>query len=132
MTHTRTFRGHEGVVPPLGLRASVAAPPAPVDLVEDELVDLEVTELTTDDTSLAVVETIPDTEGDEPVELVTEAIELPTNRDKVKVIDAFIAEQREQGAVIDVADDATKPEKLAAIEAWAETIPALSNTDTEE
>lgn len=142
MGRTRVFYGHEGVVPPLGLRAPVAAPPAP-EVDDEEIVDAaelhddpasidEGGEQTEDD-GTAVIETIPGTENDEPVELEAEAVDLPTSRDKVAVIDAFITEQREKGAVIEVAEDATKPEKLAAIEAWAETIPVLSdNTDTEE
>lgn len=141
MGRTRVFYGHEGVVPPLGLRASVAAPPAP-EVDDEEIVDD--TELHADSSSIdeageqtddgtAVIETIPGTEDGEPVEIEAEPIDLPTSRDKVKVIDAFIAEQREKGAVIEVAEDATKPEKLDAIAAWAETIPALSdNTDTKE
>lgn len=60
MGRVRVFYGHEGVVPPTGLRSRSAAAPAP------EVEDAEVVD---------VVETIPGTENAAPVELVAEAVE---------------------------------------------------------
>ena len=59
MGRVRVFYGHEGVVPPTGLRSRSAAAPAP------EAPDAEVD----------VIETIPGTEDAAPVEIVGEAVE---------------------------------------------------------
>lgn len=59
MGRVRVFYGHEGVVPPTGLRSRSAAAPAPE--VEDAEVD--------------VIETIPGTEDAAPVEIVGEPVE---------------------------------------------------------
>lgn len=59
MGRVRVFYGHEGVVPPTGLRSRSAAAPAPE--VEDAEVD--------------VIETVPGTEDAAPVEIVGEAVE---------------------------------------------------------
>ena len=59
MGRVRVFYGHEGVVPPTGLRSRSAAAPAPE--VEDAEVD--------------VIETIPGTEDAAPVDIVGEPVE---------------------------------------------------------
>ncbi len=59
MGRVRVFYGHEGVVPPTGLRPRSAAAPAP------EAPDAEVD----------VIETIPGTEDAAPVEIVGEPVE---------------------------------------------------------
>lgn len=58
MGRVRVFYGHEGIVPPTGLRPRSAAEPAP---------DAE--------SEVDVIETIPGTEDGAPVELVGEAVE---------------------------------------------------------
>lgn len=101
MTRTRVFYGHEGVVPPTGLRARSGARPGPE---ADEVV------------------TIEGTEGNAPTELTAEAIELPDNSWKVPAIDGFAEEHG-----IEFPEGAKKPEKLAAVEAWAAHLPTLTD-----
>lgn len=105
MTRTRVFYGHEGVVPPTGLRARSGGRPGPE---VDEVV------------------TIEGTEGEAPTELTAEAIELPDNSWKVPQIDAFAEEHG-----IEFPEGAKKPEKLAAVEAWAATLPELTDESGE-
>jgi len=107
MGRVRVFYGHEGVVPPTGLRARSAADPAPDEV--DEVV------------------TIEGTEGDEPTELTAEAIELPDNSWKVPQIDAFAEEHG-----IEFPEGAKKPEKLAAVEAWAAALPELTDASGDD
>lgn len=94
MGRVRVFYGHEGVVPPTGLRSRSAAAPAPE--VEDAEVD--------------VIETIPGTEDAAPVEIVGEAVEdsevaspaeivnadgspVPVDEDGVPVLESVADEQ---------------------------------------
>lgn len=105
MGKVRVFYGHEGVVPPTGLRSRSAADAAPVEEA-DEIV------------------TEPGTEGDAPTELTAEAIELPDTSWKVPQIDAFAEEHG-----IEFPEGAKKPEKLAAIDDWAAKLPTLGDAD---
>ncbi len=98
MGRVRVFYGHEGVVPPTGLRARSGAAPE------------------------AEVATIEGTEGDAPTELTAEAIDLPDNSWKVPQIDAFAEEHG-----IEFPEGAKKPVKLAAVEAWAAALPELTD-----
>lgn len=65
-------------------------------------------------------------EAGEPAETFeAEELVLPTTRSKVSEIDDFISARRDAGDEIDVADDATKPEKLDAIQRWADSLPQI-------
>lgn len=99
MGRVRTFYGHEGVVYPTGLIPSGAG---------------------ADEADVEEIETIPGTEGYEPNEVDAEAIDLPDNSWKVGKIDSFASEH---GITFD--DGATKPEKLAVIQKWADDLPTL-------
>lgn len=103
MTMVRRFRGHERLVPPLGLRASAAAEAAPEEVISDEV------------------------EGAEPVELVAEPIVLPTSRAKVAELDAFA-----EAHGITFPEDADKLAKREAIEEWAAGLPELTDEGATE
>lgn len=96
MGKVRTFYGHGGSVPPLGLVARGAGEDA----------------------------------ADETFE--TEELVLPTTRSSVPEIDDFIAARREAGDTIEVADDAKKGDKLAAIQTWADSLPSLEGEPTDD
>lgn len=92
MGRVRVFYGHEGVVPPTGLRSRSAAAPAPE--VEDAEVD--------------VIETIPGTEDAAPVEIVGEPVEdgeVPVDEDGVPVLEP-IADEDDAAAVAAAPDRA--------------------------
>lgn len=73
--------------------------------------------------------------GDAPVDETTfeaEELVLPTTRSKVDEIDGFIATRREAGDVIEVDDSASKADKLAAIQAWADSLPSIGGDESDD
>lgn len=106
MGRVRTFRGHEGVVPPTGLRPRSAAPAAPA---EDEIEEVEVVETETPEVEVE--------NSDAPADELN-YIDVPDSSWKVSDIDAF-AELYE----ITFPDGVKKAGKLEAITAWAASVP---------
>lgn len=111
MGRVRVFYGHEGVVPPLGLRAPAAAAPASVD---DEVVEYVSTDPLGDPIEL-VGEPIDDAAGDDD-ELVGDPIEpegdLPDEDWTNAEIDDWAAARE-----VDLAGAKKKRDKLALIAA---------------
>ena len=110
MGRVRVFYGHEGVVPPTGLRSRSAAAPAPE--VEDAEVD--------------VIETIPGTEDAAPVEIVGEPVEDGEVISPAEIVnvDGSPAPVDEDGVPVlePIADEADAP---VAAPGDAETLQAL-------